>query len=222
MQEITPPPPRRFGAFVTLIGALMATGGFSYILRHPAADASPSVEASALIAGAAAPLVITQNPDVAREAFTAAYTVYMHARCMNCHPAGDAPLQGDDGVTHSQNVLRGTDGNGKYALKCANCHQDANLSGAHMPPGSAKWHLPPADMRMVFQGKTAGELCRQLKDPAQNGGKTLEQLLEHVSNDTLVLWGWNPGDGRTQPPLTHDEFVAKMRTWIENGAACPD
>jgi hypothetical protein len=29
-------------------------------------------------------------------------------------------------------------------------------------------------MRMVFQGKTPAELARQLKDPKQNGGKTLE------------------------------------------------
>ncbi|HEX9129149.1 MAG TPA: hypothetical protein VF850_08315 [Gemmatimonadaceae bacterium] len=31
---------------------------------------------------------------IAREAFRAAYTVLMHPRCMNCHPAGQAPLQG--------------------------------------------------------------------------------------------------------------------------------
>src|SRR5271166_191968 len=39
----------------------------------------------------------------AREAFLAAYKVFMHPRCMNCHPAGDAPFQGDDSHLHSQN-----------------------------------------------------------------------------------------------------------------------
>src|SRR5262249_39286298 len=121
----------------------------------------------------------------ARAAFQAAYKVFMHPRCMNCHPAGDVPLQGDDSHLHTQNVKRGPDGKGKYALKCANCHQETNLSGENMPPGNPNWHLPPPEMRMVFQGKTAGELASQLKDPKQNGGKTLDQLLHHVAEDKL-------------------------------------
>jgi hypothetical protein len=158
----------------------------------------------------------------APEAFLAAYTVFMHPRCMNCHPAGEAPLQGDDSRPHAQNVKRGADGRGKYALKCSSCHQAANLPGENMPPGNPTWHLPPPAMRMVFQGKTPGELARQLKDPKQNGGKTLEQLFHHVSEDKLVLWGWEPGDGRTKPPLSHAEFVRKMREWVDKGAASPE
>jgi hypothetical protein len=158
----------------------------------------------------------------ARAAFLEAYKVFMSPRCMNCHPSGDAPLQGDDSHLHAQNVQRGPDGKGKYALKCADCHQDANLPGENMPPGNPNWHLPPPEMRMVFQGKTAGELARQLKDPKQNGNKTLEQVLQHVTEDKLVLAGWDPGDGRTKPPLTHAEFAAKMREWVEKGAAAPE
>lgn len=170
-----------------------------------------------------APLVAQQSKDAAsREAFLAAYTVFMHARCMNCHPVGDIPLQGDKSLPHTMNVQRGADGKGKYALKCASCHQDANTPGENMPPGNPNWHLPPPEMRMVFEGKSAGELCRQLKDPKLNGGKTLEQLFEHVDKDALVLWGWDPGDGRTRPPLTHAELTRRMREWIDGGAACPD
>ena len=72
----------------------------------------------------------------ARAAFLDVYKVLMHPRCMNCHPSGDAPLQGDDSHVHFQNVKRGEDGKGKYALKCANCHQDTNLAGENMPPGN--------------------------------------------------------------------------------------
>jgi hypothetical protein len=158
----------------------------------------------------------------ARAAFLEAYKVFMHPRCMNCHPAGDVPLQGDNSHLHTQNVQRGPDGKGKYALKCANCHQYTNLPGENMPPGNPNWHLPPPEMPMVFQGKTPGELARQLKDPKQNGGKTLEQLLQHVSEDKLVLGGWDPGDGRIKPPLRHAEFAGKMREWIEKGAAAPE
>jgi mono/diheme cytochrome c family protein len=155
------------------------------------------------------------------EAFLAAYPVFMHPRCMNCHPAGDVPLVGEDSHPHLQNVQRGPDGKGKYALKCANCHQDTNLPGENMPPGNSNWHLPPPDARMVFEGKSPGELARQLQDPKENGNKTLEQLLHHVAEDKLVLGGWDPGDGRSKPPLSHDEFVARMREWIEKGAVVP-
>jgi cytochrome c5 len=158
----------------------------------------------------------------ARAAFLDVYKVLMHPRCMNCHPSGDSPLQGDDSHVHVQNVKRGADGKGKYALKCANCHQDTNLSGANMPPGNPNWHLPIKDMPLVFQGKNPRELADQLKDPKRNGGKTLEQLVEHVTNDKLVLWGWEPGDGRTKPPLSHEEFVKKFREWVEKGAASPE
>ncbi len=146
----------------------------------------------------------------------------MHPRCMNCHPSGDVPLQGDDSHPHAQHVKRGRDGKGKYALKCANCHQDTNLPGENMPQGNPNWHLPPPEMPLVFQGKTPGELAHQLKDRSQNGGKTLEQIIHHVEEDKLVIGGWDPGEGRTKPPLSHAEFVAKIREWIENGAAVPE
>jgi hypothetical protein len=36
----------------------------------------------------------------------------MHPRCMNCHPARDGPLQGDDSYPRMQNIRRGQDGKG--------------------------------------------------------------------------------------------------------------
>ncbi len=157
----------------------------------------------------------------ARAAFLDVYNVLMHPRCMNCHPSGDVPLQGDDSHLHLQNVKRGEDGKGKYALKCANCHQEANLPGGNMPPGNPNWHLPKKDVPLVFQGKSPRELADQLKDPKSNGGRTLEQVLDHVEHDKLVLWGWEPGGGRTQPPLSHAAFAKRFREWVEKGAASP-
>jgi hypothetical protein len=167
-------------------------------------------------------------------AFNAAYSVFTHPRCLNCHPAGNAPLQGDDSHPHFDRVQRGEDGNGVYALKCSNCHQADNGPGLNMPPGAPnalangsldyttpRWRLPSAKTPMIFQGRTPSQLCLQLKDPKQNGGLTAEQLIHHVSDDSLVLWGWNPGEGRTTPPLTHDEFVSRVKGWLENGGSCP-
>ena len=156
-----------------------------------------------------------------QKAFLAAYKVLMSPRCMNCHPSGDIPLQGDDSHLHTQGVKRGVDGKGLYALKCANCHQPQNSVGIHMPPGNPNWHLPPANMKMVFQGKTPRELAAQLKDPKRNGNKTFAQLIDHVTSDKLVLGGWEPGDGRTLPPLSHAEFAKNFKAWIDKGAYLP-
>lgn len=161
------------------------------------------------------------NDTVAREAFAAAAPVFFHPRCMNCHPIGDRPLQGDQSLPHAMNVQRGADGLGRAAMRCFSCHQTRNLPGAHMPPGAPTWHLTPPDIPMVFQGRSVGELCRQMKDPERNGGKTVAQIVEHVTHDELVLWGWRPGNGRTPVSMPHDEFAARMKAWADNGAACP-
>lgn len=155
------------------------------------------------------------------KAFMSVYKVLMSARCMNCHPSGDVPLQGDDSHLHTMNVKRGTDGHGMYAVRCSNCHQAENTRGLHMPPGNPKWGLPPANMRMVFQGRTPRELALQLLDPKQNGGRTKAQLIDHMANDALVGWAWHPGDGRTLPPLTRPAFMAQVRAWIAKGAYAP-
>ena len=147
-----------------------------------------------------------------------------HPRCQNCHIPGDAPLQFDAGLPHQQNVLRGEDGKGAAGLPCATCHAAANPPasyGANMPPGAPNWHLPPADQKMVFIGLSAGDLCRTVKDPKQNGGKDFAALDHHVAEDALVLWGWNPGAGRDPVSVPHAEFVASWRTWVAAGAPCP-
>ncbi|MGE3166325.1 MAG: hypothetical protein AB7O52_15570 [Planctomycetota bacterium] len=162
-----------------------------------------------------------QDPAKAAAAWSVVYEVLQHPRCVNCHPAGDTPLQGDASLPHAQNVQRGSDGQGLFALRCSDCHQDVNLSGAHLPPGAPHWQLPPPDMPLVFQGRSSAELCRQLMDPAQNGGRTLEQLYEHMAHDPLVLWGWSPGDGREPIALPHAEFLAALRSWIDHGCGCP-
>ena len=74
---------------------------------------------------------------------------------------------------------------------------------------------------MVFEGRSVTALCEQLKDPNQNGHRTLAQLQEHVTSDPLVLWGWSPGGKRTLPPLQHPRFVAAFAAWVASGGACP-
>jgi hypothetical protein len=154
------------------------------------------------------------------QAFMQVYKVLTSPRCMNCHPAGDAPLQGDDSRIHIMKVQRGKDGTGVYAVKCSNCHQPTNVPGLHTPPGNPKWQLPPANMKMVFQGKKPRELALQIMDYNRNGHKNKIQLLEH-GRDTLVKAAWNMGEGRMPPPLSYDAFLMAWDTWIKKGGYAP-
>lgn len=157
-------------------------------------------------------------------AFNEAAKVFFSARCANCHPAGDVPTQGDAMTPHAQGVTRGKDGKGVYGMKCTTCHQNENLEGDHMPPGtSVDWHMPPEDQKMVFQGLAAGQLCRNFTDPNKNGGFSAKDVMEHIhKRDPLVMWGWEPGNGRSVPPLTFEQFEAKIDEWLKNGAKCPE
>jgi hypothetical protein len=150
--------------------------------------------------------------------FTEAGKVLTSARCVNCHPAGDRPLQADAGRLHQPPVERGAAGFGSMNAPCGMCHKNTNFDPAGMP-GHEGWHLAPREM--AWQGKTVAEICVQVKDPARNGGRTLEQIHEHLAKDTLVGWAWAPGFGRTPAPGTQQQLGALIDAWIKTGAVCP-
>ena len=77
--------------------------------------------------------------------FTEAGKVLTSRRCVNCHPAGDRPLQGEEGRLHQPPVERGVDGLGAAAMRCPTCHQAANFDPAGVP-GNPHWHLAPREM----------------------------------------------------------------------------
>jgi hypothetical protein len=165
-------------------------------------------------------LDISKDSVESAQAFMKVYKVLMSPRCMNCHPSGDRPLQGDDSHIHAMNVQRGKDGKGLYALRCSNCHQPENAAAMHAPPGNPKWHLPSADMEMVFQGRSAHDLALQIMDYNRNGHKNKAMLLEHA-RDTLVKAGWHMGESRTKPPMEYKDFVTAWDTWINKGGYAP-
>jgi hypothetical protein len=73
---------------------------------------------------------------------------------------------------------------------------------------------------MIWEGLTDSQLCELLKDPKQNGHRSVRQIVEHMATP-LVLWGWNPGEGRTPIPMKLSEFQARVRDWAAGGAVCP-
>jgi hypothetical protein len=145
--------------------------------------------------------------------------VLTHPRCVNCHPAGDRPRQADVGRLHQPPVERGPDGFGLAAMRCPICHQQANFDPGRVP-GDPIWHLAPREM--AWEGKTLGEICAQIKDPARNGGRSLDALVEHIGTDHLVGWAWAPGYGRRPAPGTQKEAGALVEAWVKTGAVCPN
>jgi hypothetical protein len=150
--------------------------------------------------------------------FEEAGKVFRSPRCLNCHPAGEQPSQGDRMRRHQPLVVRGADGHGAPGLLCSSCHGGENFHPAGVP-GNTHWGLAPASM--ALQGRSLGQICEQIKDPARNGSRDLAALLEHVVTDSLIVWAWSPGPGRTPPPGTNAGFVALLQAWIDAGAHCP-
>jgi hypothetical protein len=154
------------------------------------------------------------------------HAVFSHPRCANCHVADDhprwsGPHYGEPRI-HGMNVQRGVDGSGfgNPGLRCGTCHGPANSPELHGPPGVPDWHLAPAEM--VWWDRTSGEICRQIKDPARNGDRTLAEIAEHVRDDPLVIWGWEPGPGREPAPGSPEQTYADILAWAEADAPCPD
>lgn len=150
--------------------------------------------------------------------FTELGRVLTNPRCTNCHPAGDRPRQGDVMRLHEPPVTRGADGHGVAAMRCDSCHKATNFDAGRMP-GHPEWHLAPIEM--AWEGKTIAEICAQISDPARNGGRKVEDLIDHIGKDTLVGWAWHPGFGRTPAPGTQDQAGALVAAWVKTGAACP-
>jgi hypothetical protein len=145
-------------------------------------------------------------------------SVMQHPRCTNCHANAPFPRQKDIGIPHAQLVVRGADGHGTPALRCRACHQASNTADGKVP-GAGGWHMPPPSMG--WGGLTKAQVCAVITDPAKNGGRTLNDLIDHIKSDLLVLWAWNPGAGRTSPVYSHEEFVQNLEAWVAAGGPCP-
>ena len=156
------------------------------------------------------------------------YSVLISPRCINCHTATNYPQQGDDRHRHFANVIRGPEGKGVPALTCIACHQEENADSTGVP-GGPNWHLAPLSMQwqdLNDRPLSSAAVCRSVTDRSKNENMDGADLLKHHEKAELVLWAWNPGrrpDGslRTTPPLSHQEFVAATRTWVEAGTPCP-
>lgn len=167
----------------------------------------------------------TSSPEVplAETPFDKMMKVLTHKRCVNCHPAGDQPRQGEDSHLHHFGVRRGEDNQGVAAMRCNSCHQAENndLSGV---PGAPEWSLAPLSMK--WEGLTRVEIAQSMLDPERNGGRSLEDIVHHLTEHELVLWAWEPGvnsegNPREKPPVPKEEYIKAVKDWAASGAPIP-
>jgi hypothetical protein len=163
------------------------------------------------------------NPaERSRAIFNEIGKVLTNPRCMNCHPAGDHPLQGDDRHEHMPPVWRAETGH--FEANCSGCHTEHNVTLHEAAtyrsiPGHPRWGFAP--LSMAWEGKSLSEICHQLKDVQLNGGRDLAALQEHIAKDDLVAWAWNPGEGRKPAPGSQEAAGELVQAWIDSGAECP-
>lgn len=207
-------------AAVILVG--LAAGSSSARAQSPAGGALRPAGGALRTADSFAGITDAKARSVAL--FGEAGRVITHPRCVNCHPATDRPLQGMTSRPHQPPIFATASGMGSPSMPCTSCHGPANftLVGTRVGsmPGNPKWHLAPREM--AWHGKSLGDICRQIKDPSRNGGMDHAALVEHVSKDDLVGWGWDPGAGREPAPGTQAIFGDLVKAWLETGAECPD
>ena len=158
------------------------------------------------------------------EPFDKMVLVLTHKRCVNCHPAGNQPRQGEDSHFHNFGVTRGADNHGVAALRCQSCHQYENNDYSGVP-GAPEWSVAP--VKMAWEGLSGVEIVRSMLNPENNGGRSLDELVKHLTEHALVLWAWDPGvnaDGvqREVPPVPKDEYIQAVKDWAAAGANIPE
>lgn len=215
----------RAATLIAVLGLALAGGAvITSVNAAPEGSAPGAATPDPVPLKAAATFLSIKDPAARSVAlFQEAGKVIESPRCMNCHPVERRPTQGDDLHPHNPPVAGGQSGHGVPGLPCLSCHGPANVptwgEKIQSIPGDPKWALAPVEM--AWQGKSLGQICAQIKDPARNGGKTLDQIHHHMAEDSLVGWGWNPGAGRTPAPGTQAQFGQIIRAWIDTGARCP-
>jgi len=164
---------------------------------------------------------LAAQEDESQIAFDKMMDVLTHQRCVNCHPSDNVPKQGEDSHAHRFDITRATVGN---TTNCNTCHQSSNndFSGV---PGAPDWSLAPHSMR--WEGLSRIEIARSMMNLENNGNRTPEDIMRHLTEHELVLWAWEPGidasgNPREIPSVPKDEYIKAVKKWIELGAVIPD
>lgn len=190
--------------------------------------------ATAVAAGEAYMIPEAEAGSVSREDGLAAWLriheVVSHPRCANCHvgedniPMWSGPSYGET-RPHGMAINAGESRIGAETILCSTCHiTSTDLETApHAPPRHGlDWALAPVEFEWF--GKNSEEICAQLRDPEQNGGRDWRELAEHIAHDAEasgpVLWGFQPGGTREPAPYSVQAHIDDLITWGAAGQPC--
>ncbi len=180
-------------------------------------------------------VVNTPTEAVSREeglsAWDRIYAVASHPRCSNCHvdesniPMWSGPSYGKT-RPHGMNINAGISRIGIESIPCSTCHMQSTVPNdiAHGAPHTGHaWMLAPVEF--AWFGKSSAEICEQMSDPARNGGRDGDGLVQHIIHDAeieaFIVWGFNPGGGREAAPGSMQEHLDDMVLWTAAGMPCP-
>lgn len=148
---------------------------------------------------------------------------FRHARCVNCHAVVADNYQRAT-ATNPNRGLPSTHPEVNTGTNCAGCHDDTLLpSQGNLRPA---WHAPPANMD--FRNRSDMSLCLA----GQLTGTLARTVLEHLTEDRLILWAVGDGrrpraaDGSTlqplplAPPMTIAQWRTLVQQWINGGMRC--
>ncbi len=165
------------------------------------------------------------------QAWSRIYEVASHPRCANCHtgesdrPMWSGPSYGQ-ARPHGMNIRAGNSRIGAETLLCSTCHTtlkedraDANSTPHAAPRVAMLWRLAPKEAHWF--GRSSQQICEQLRNPELNGGRTMEQIAEHLNHDLILHWAWQPGGNREPAPYSLQEHVNDILTWGVAGFPCP-
>lgn len=155
-------------------------------------------------------------------AFNKMMDVLTHQRCVNCHPSDNVPKQGEDSHAHRFGITRAN--SVSAATNCNTCHQASNNDNSGVP-GAPEWSLAPHKMR--WEGLSRVEIAKSMMNRGNNGNRSAEDILHHLTEHELVLWAWEPGvdaegKARELPPVPVDEYIVAVKKWFELGAQIPE
>lgn len=160
-------------------------------------------------------------------AWSRIFEVTSHPRCANCHtgdsdrPMWSGPSYGKSRV-HGMNIRAGSSRMGAETVLCQTCHSTTEYpqDTPHAAPRvGMSWRLAPPEAHWF--GQTSPKICKQLRDPALNGGRDASQIAEHLNHDLILHWAWSPGPGREAAPYNLQAHVDDILAWGVAGMPCP-
>lgn len=147
--------------------------------------------------------------------------VLIYLCCLNCYLVMGGLMQGDDMYLYLLFVVWGDVDFGVLGMNCLICYGMENMVlilGQGSILGYELWLLVLVSMGWV--GKLLVQICVQIKDLQQNGGKMLDEFYEYNVYDGLVGWGWDFGEGCIFVFGSQDLFGQLICVWIDIGVVC--